>query len=103
MTSVPKPTHCLLCKKPGKHFVCDACYAEKMPRLNLVGPIECDDDYDRTHIPLPGGWEVQTKGNGSSFRIVGPDNFRLNITRQPYLYEMLEKMARDIHAKVKDL
>jgi len=63
----------------------------------LVRPIERDEDYDRTYIPLPGGWEVQTKGRGSPFRIVGPDKFRLLIEDRPYLHETLERMARDIH------
>lgn len=63
-----------------------------------VGKIERDEGYDRTYIPLPGGWEVQTKGRGSSFRIVEPNGERLNIAPQPYLYDLLERMARGIHA-----
>lgn len=61
-------------------------------------PIERDEGFDRTYIPLPGGWEVQTKGRGSTFRILAPDGFRLPVCPQPYLFEALEKMARDIHA-----
>lgn len=63
-------------------------------------PIERDEDFDRAYIPLPAGWEVQTKGRGSSFRIANTkdDNERLNIPPSPYLYELLERMAREIHA-----
>ncbi|MET3892817.1 hypothetical protein ABIE41_003893 [Bosea sp. OAE506] len=28
------------------------------------------DDHSREYIPLPGGWEVQTKGRGSSYRLL---------------------------------
>ena len=65
---------------------------------DAVRPIERDEDFDRTYIPLPGGWEVHTKGCGSSFRIAVPDNFRLLIEDRPYLHETLERMARDVHA-----
>jgi hypothetical protein len=63
-------------------------------------PIDYNKEYDRYYIPLPGGWEVQTKGKGSSFRIANTkdDNERLNIPNSPYLYELLERMAREIHA-----
>jgi len=65
-----------------------------------LAPIERDESYDRTYIPLPGGWEVQTKGKGSTFRLVNPSGFRLPIPDLPYLHETLERMARDIHAAV---
>jgi len=64
----------------------------------LLGPIERDEGFDRTYIPLPGGWEVQTKGRGSSFRIADTKNKRrLLIPDEPYVHEWLEKMAREIH------
>jgi len=66
-----------------------------------VGPIERDEGYDRTYIPLPGGWEVQTKGKGSTFRICDTKSGdRLAIPPSPYLHETLERMAREIHAAV---
>jgi hypothetical protein len=63
-------------------------------------PIERDTGYDRSYIPLPGGWEVQTKGKGSTFRICEPgdDPDRLAIPDSPYLHDTLERMARDINA-----
>lgn len=65
----------------------------------LIEPIERDESYDRTYIPLPGGWEVQTKGRGSSFRICNTKTGRrLMIPDQPFVHELLEQMAREIHA-----
>lgn len=32
-------------------------------------PIDRDEGMKRDYIPLPGGWEIQTKGKGSTFRI----------------------------------
>lgn len=64
-------------------------------------PIEHDELQGRTYIPLPGGWEIQTKGKGSSFRICDTKTGRrLLIPESPYLHEMLERMAREIHAEV---
>jgi hypothetical protein len=60
--------------------------------------IERDEAYQRDYIPMPGGWEVQTKGKGSTFRICGPDDERLAIPASPYLHQTLEQMARDVHA-----
>lgn len=34
-----------------------------------LAPIERDESYDRTYIPMLGNSEVQTKGKGSTFRI----------------------------------
>jgi hypothetical protein len=64
----------------------------------LCKPIERDEQMDRTYIPMPGGWEIQTKGKGSTFRICGPDDDRLAIPDSPYLHETLEQMARDVNA-----
>lgn len=63
-------------------------------------PVERDESCDRTYIPLPGGWEVQTKGKGSTFRICDPSGSRLPIPDSPYLHETLERMAREIHTAV---
>lgn len=66
--------------------------------------ISHDADFNRYYIPLPGGWEVQTKGRGSSFRIANTkDNKRLNIPPSPYLFELLERMAREILAAYTEL
>lgn len=65
---------------------------------NTLPPIETDpDDPTRVYIPLPGGWEMQTRGCGSSFRICDTK------TGDRHLLEahgpvpaFLEKMAREI-------
>lgn len=65
----------------------------------VLPPIEHDADYDRYYIPMPGGWEVQTKGKGSTFRIANSiTGERFAIFEQPFLFENLERMAREIHA-----
>lgn len=66
-------------------------------------PIESNEDYERDYIPLPGGWEIQTKGKGSSFRLCDPKGDRLGIPQSPYLYEELTQMARDANAAWKQM
>ena len=66
-------------------------------------PIERDETYDREYIPMPGGWEVQTKGHGSTFRLCDPKGERLAIPDSPYLHEELTQMARDVNAAWKEL
>lgn len=69
------------------------------PQPVELGPIEYDKGYDRYYIPVGGGWEIQTKGKGSTFRLASHnDDDRLGIPDSPYLHETLEKMARAIHA-----
>jgi hypothetical protein len=60
--------------------------------------IEREAGYDRDYIPMPGGWEVQTKGRGSTFRLCDPNGDRLPIPDSPYLHETLTRMARDVNA-----
>jgi len=78
----------------------DELYTYTVPASqSALKPIERDEDFDRTYISLPGGWEVQTKGKGSSFRICDTkDGDRLLIPPSPYLHETLERMAKEIHA-----
>jgi hypothetical protein len=76
---------------------CEAAEAA-LKEAGACGPIERDEGFDRTYIPLPAGWEVQTKGKGSTFRICEPDGHRLAIPNEPYLHETLERMAREINA-----
>lgn len=56
-------------------------------------PIDRDEGMNRDYIPIPGGWEIQTKGKGSTFRISdGKDQYPVTDT---YLHKHLERMARD--------
>lgn len=69
---------------------------------NECGPVDIDIEFDKHYIPLPGGWEVQTKGKGSTFRIANTKTGkRLAIPESPYLHETLELMAREINAAVR--
>lgn len=53
----------------------------------------------RHYIPVHPDWEVQTRGNGSSFRIAHkPTGDRWIIMDGGGVHKMLERMARDIHA-----
>lgn len=63
-----------------------------------VAPIERDESYKRDYIPLPGGWEIQTKGEGSTYRLCDPKGDRLAIPDSPYLQEDMTRMAQDVNA-----
>lgn len=63
----------------------------------VLDPIARDEAYDRDYIPLPGGWEVQTQGFGSTFRLCSPSGDRIAIT-DGRVQEELQKMALDIRA-----
>ena len=71
-------------------------------RVPTLGQIDRDDSYMRTYIPVAPGWEVQTKGKGSTFRICDSttkaDGDRLAVPDSPYLHDTIERMARAIHA-----
>lgn len=65
----------------------------------MLPPIERDEDMDRTYIPLPGGWEIQTKGRGSAFRLLDTKTGeRHAIGGHRYAHEILERMALEIRA-----
>ena len=72
---------------------------EVAARNGAYRPIESDAEFTRYYIPMPGGWEVQTKGHGSTFRLCDPKGDRLPIPDSPYLHEALERMARDANAE----
>lgn len=59
-------------------------------------PIERDEAMDRDYIPLPGGWEIQTKGNGSTFRVLDRNTGERYIVMERHAHKWLTKMARDI-------
>jgi hypothetical protein len=61
--------------------------------------IERDEEMERDYIPLPGGWEVQTKGTGSTFRLLDKKSGeRMPIPLPDRILNILERMAREIHA-----
>lgn len=58
-----------------------------------------DEQMGRDYIPLPGGWEVQTKGNGSTFRIFDTKTGgRMPIPLPDRILAFLERMAREVNA-----
>lgn len=61
-------------------------------------PIDHDADMNRFYIPLPAGWEVQTKGGGSSFRICDTKTHKRVHVLDERLQPVIEQMAREIHA-----
>lgn len=58
-------------------------------------PIEYDQEMDRWYIPMIGGWEIQTKGNGSTFRICNTKTNKRWPVLDKHLHEALEQMAKD--------
>lgn len=63
-------------------------------------PIERDNDMGRTYIPIPGGYEIQTKGKGSTFRIAKIGGERYPIPLPDFVLDFLEQMAMDIRSAV---
>lgn len=68
-----------------------------------VGDIETDEyDPTREYIPLPGGWEVQTKGNGSSYRLLDKKNNERHLILSGKdwmnLQAFFTRMAKEVHA-----
>jgi len=65
---------------------------------DALPPIERDESMDRTYIPLPGGWEIQTKGKGSTFRICDTKKHERWPVLDEHLHAPLEALARDVRA-----
>lgn len=64
----------------------------------LLPPIDHDDQMQRSYIPLPGGWELQTKGNGSTLRLLNKNtDERHPIVGPDHIIEFIERMALDVH------
>jgi hypothetical protein len=60
-------------------------------------PIEYNADMDRFYIPIGADYEIQTKGSGSTFRILYGRGRRFAVC-ETMLHEPLEAMARALHA-----
>lgn len=61
-------------------------------------PIDRDEGMDRTYIPIPGGWEIQTKGHGSSFRICNTKTHERDLITDERLHGVLTTMALETRA-----
>lgn len=67
-------------------------------------PIEKDKSFDRTYIPILGGWEIQTKGKGSSFRICNTKtDDRLPLCDSSFMMRHITEMAEESNAAWKKL
>lgn len=76
--------------------------------LSGLPPVDRDDDMGREYIPFGAGWEVHTKGKGSTFRLVhvnpnDPQDFDRYAVCDSYLHEPLTHMARDIRALIEKI
>jgi hypothetical protein len=80
-------------------------WRRKYEAVTKLPPIERDESMSRTYYPLPGGWEIQTKGTGSTFRIAwidpkDPNKYDRMPVCETELHRMLEQMAKDIRAAI---
>lgn len=84
---------------PQKYALTE-CRASQAPvGVTELNPI--DSEGTRHYIPLPGGWEIQTKGSGSTFRIAhvrGPGDYDRWPVLDDHLHKPLEDMARAVHS-----
>lgn len=75
--------------------------AEVEPVAGLP-PIEVDPDMpSREYIPLPGGWEVQTKGRGSSYRLLDRKTGERHLilcNDGNFIHDFVTRMAKEVHA-----
>jgi hypothetical protein len=66
-------------------------------------PAEHDKGMDRHYLPLPNGWEIQTKGKGSTFRICkvnGEDDYERWQVTDERLHEPLQRIAEDCRSAI---
>lgn len=70
----------------------------EQPSAPSLPPIESEQEMNRFYIPVHPDWEVQTKGNGSTFRIANTKTGDRLIVTDEKLHGPLEQIARDVHA-----
>ena len=72
----------------------------KQDAVKLLPPIEhAEDDSTRAYIPLAGGYEFQTKGNGSTVRLLCPDGQQQPLSwNPPWNEQALDVCMRAHHA-----
>lgn len=73
----------------------------------MLDPVERDEDMGRTYYPLPGGWEVQTKGRGSTFRIcdtkTGERCAVIDSSPDTMVHHAIEQIAVEARAEIERL
>lgn len=80
---------------------CKAALSE--PEQVSLPKIDYDADMDRYYIPMPAGWEMQTKGKGSSFRLCDTKTGERYHVTDTFLQQALEQMAREMHEASKQV
>jgi hypothetical protein len=67
---------------------------------NAVLPaIDRDEQMDRSYIPLPGGWELQTQGKGSTLRLCDTKTGERHPLLLPdHIIKFMERMGFEVHA-----
>ena len=80
---------------------CKAALSE--PETVTLPKIDYDADMDRYYIPMPAGWEMQTKGKSSSFRLCNTKTHERVHVLDERLQPVLEQMAREMHEASKQV
>ena len=65
--------------------------------------IEHEREQDRYYIPVGEKYEVQTRGRGSTYRILNKDTGHRELIMDECTHEFLTDMARDLHAEYSQL
>lgn len=70
---------------------------------DALPPLDRDEHMDRDYIPFGGGWEIHTKGKGSTFRLVHVDphdhnKFERYAVLDEHLHAPLTQMAYHVRA-----
>lgn len=79
--------------------------AESFPVIESpkLPPIETDPSMpSRQYIPLPGGWEIQTKGTGSSYRLLDTksgERYSILGAEPEFIRDFITRMALEIHVE----
>ena len=65
---------------------------------STLGPIQQDAEMGRDCIPLPGGWELQTRGRGSTLRLADAKSGERHPLLEPdHVVDFIERMAGEVH------
>ena len=67
--------------------------------MTKIDPVEFDD-MDRAYIPVNSQYLIQTKGKGSSFRIVNMRTHERWLITDGHLHFMLTELAHETHAEL---
>lgn len=66
--------------------------------------IDHDESMNRDYIPLPAGWELQTKGKGSSLRLLDKKaGERYCLPLPDFMIEFVERMGREVYEATANL